>query len=175
MKKIIYLIGFMGCGKTTIGKMLSEKLGYSFIDTDKYILKKQDKDIDTLYKEIGEEGFRQLEKNCLSDIAENARKKQVVSTGGGILLEEENIKLMRENGYIIFIDSNIDDIKERLKNSKTIRPVLQDIKDDNGLEAEFMKRHSLYEEVCNFKISGENMSPFNLCQNIYNHLKQIGL
>ena len=85
------------------------------------------------------------------------------------------IKLMKENGYIIFIDSNIDDIKERLKNSKTVRPVLQDIKDDNQLEAEFMKRHSLYEEVCDFKISGENMSPFNLCHNIYNHLKQIGL
>lgn len=175
MKKIIYLIGFMGCGKTTIGRMLSEKLGYSFVDTDKYILKRQEKDIDTLYKEIGEEGFQQLEKQCLLDVSSNPRKKQVVSTGGGILAKEENITLMKNNGYIIFIDSKIDDIKERLKNSKTARPVLQDMKNEEELEEEFSKRHALYEEVCDMKISGENMSPFNLCQQLYNHIKQIGM
>ena len=165
----------MGFGKSTIGRMLSEKLGYSFVDTDKYILKKQDKDIDTLYNEIGEEGFRQLEKQCLSDISSNPRKKQVVSTGGGILSEEENINLMKNNGYIIFIDSDINDIKERLKNSKTARPILQDIKNEEELEKEFLKRHSLYEKVCDMKISGENMSPFNLCHQLYNHIKQIGM
>src|SRR5690606_39339190 len=93
-KKPLILIGFMGTGKTTTGKALARRLGLSLVDTDREIERKTGKRISELFREVGEEGFRDLESRVLKQVL--AETPGVVTTGGGIVLRPENVRLMKE-------------------------------------------------------------------------------
>ncbi len=116
-----YLVGMPGCGKSTIGKTVSRELNISFVDLDVYIEEKSGKSIDELFK-IGEEYFRKVETDCLKDIA-NA-DKMLVATGGGIVIKDENIDVMRKSGTVIFIDVSCQNILDKC--SLDGRPLLRD-------------------------------------------------
>lgn len=98
----IYLTGMMGCGKTTLGALLAEHTGTEFLDMDAQIVKKAGKSIPQIFAESGEDGFREIETRVLSEIAE--RDGLVVACGGGVILLERNVKLMKQSGKIYFID-----------------------------------------------------------------------
>ena len=110
--KNIYLVGFSGTGKTSVGQALSKRLGWEFVDTDQLITDSTNKSIPEIFTECGEQYFRKLE----SDILALASKKeaQVISTGGGAPMDANNRRVMENTGLIICLEAKPETIHERL-------------------------------------------------------------
>ena len=123
LKHNIILIGFMGCGKSTIGKRVASNLGYEFMDTDLIIEKQQGRSISDIFETEGEMFFRTLETKTIEGIRETSDKK-VISVGGGLPLKEENQRILKDLGLVIYLKAEPDTIYERVKNDKN-RPLLQ--------------------------------------------------
>lgn len=107
-KRNIVLIGMPGCGKTTIGKAVAEETQKEFIDTDDEIIRKTGMSIPEIFQKFGEKKFREIESQVIKEVA--ALQSAVIATGGGAVLNPENISLLRENGITVFIDRPIDDL-----------------------------------------------------------------
>lgn len=107
-KRNIVLIGMPGCGKTTIGKAVAEETQKEFIDTDDEIVKKTGMSIPEIFESFGETKFREIESEVIKEVA--ALQSAVIATGGGAVLNPENVSLLRENGITVFIDRPIDDL-----------------------------------------------------------------
>jgi shikimate kinase len=122
MRKI-FLIGYMGAGKTTIGKRLSEKLDLQFIDMDLFIENRYRKKISEIFAEKGEEGFREIEKNTLQEVAQF--ENVVISTGGGAPCFFDNMEVMNRSGQTIYLKVSVDELAMRLIKSKNSRPLIQ--------------------------------------------------
>ena len=105
-KENIILIGMPSSGKTTVGRIIAERLGREMIDSDEVIAAECGKTIAEIFSDIGEEGFRELEARCIARIS--ARSSAVIATGGGAILREENRTALSENGRIYFIDRPLD-------------------------------------------------------------------
>ena len=123
--KNIYLIGLMGSGKTTLGKILSKKLDKQFYDSDHVIEEKLGVDVPMIFEYEGEAGFREREKDSLKELV--SKKNIVLATGGGIILSQSNRDLLSENGIVIYLKSNQKDLIKRMKNDKT-RPLLKTLR-----------------------------------------------
>ncbi|WP_321333832.1 shikimate kinase [uncultured Bacteroides sp.] len=128
----IFLTGYMGAGKTTLGKAFARKNNLSFIDLDWYIEERFHKTVQELFAERGERGFRELEKNMLHEVA--AFEDVVISTGGGAPCFFDNMKYMNECGKTVFLNVSPDVLFSRLRVAKQKRPILQG-KEDNELLA----------------------------------------
>ncbi|MDO5665651.1 MAG: shikimate kinase [Bacteroidia bacterium] len=118
----IYLIGYMGVGKTTIGKKLAEVLDIGFIDLDKFIESKYHKTISELFSEVGEREFRLIEQKSLLEVSEI--ENVVISTGGGTPCFFDNIELMNRTGVTVYIHAEPEELAARLRASKTVRPIV---------------------------------------------------
>ena len=121
MKNIV-LVGLMGAGKTTVGKILSEKLKREFIDTDEMIVKSEKKSINEIFAQNGEKYFRELEKNIVLKVSQMVDK--VISVGGGALENFENVSNLKHNGILFYLKADVDTLEKRLKNA-TDRPLLK--------------------------------------------------
>lgn len=144
-KDNIVLIGFMGSGKTTIGKEFAKRHNMQFVDTDAYIEEKAGKTIADIFKDDGEEAFRQIETSCLEELKEQMNHT-VFSTGGGMPLKVQNARLLKEIGKVFYLTAANQVIYERVK-TDTKRPLLQG---DNPYDkiCELMKeRAPLYERA----------------------------
>lgn len=119
---LIALIGFMGSGKSTVGRELARKMAYLFVDTDEEIERKAKKSIPEIFEEHGEKYFRRLEEEVLSEIIEN-NEEMVISTGGGIVLSERNRRILREKTITILLQAGVEELYNRLKD-ETNRPLL---------------------------------------------------
>jgi len=119
----IILTGFMGSGKSTVGKALSEKTGFTFIDMDDEIVKREGRSINDIFKDDGEEYFRNLETSLLKEYAASD-EKIILSTGGGVILREENVMLLKKIGKIFFLQADTDELIRRLSGDTT-RPLLK--------------------------------------------------
>lgn len=139
----IFLVGPMGAGKTTIGKLLAKHLGRKFIDCDHYIVAQTGADIPWIFAKEGEEGFRDRETRALEELA--AMPNIVMATGGGAVGCEENRKLLKQ-GFVIYLEASVDTQLIRTKKDKN-RPLLQNDNPRATLEALYQKRHPLYQEV----------------------------
>jgi shikimate kinase len=121
---LVFLIGMMGSGKTTLGKELAEKLGYTFLDLDVFIEQKENKTIAEIFATEGQERFRELEHEALQSIISNY-KLAIVATGGGTPCFFDNIALMNTSGKTIFLDMPVENIAQRLSESDlSTRPLL---------------------------------------------------
>lgn len=118
----IFLVGYMGSGKTTVGKRLAKSLSLSFVDLDAYIEKKYRKTIPLLFEEKGEEVFRKIESRLLQDVAEF--EDVVVSTGGGTPCFYDNMEVMNRKGTTVYLDVHPEDLAAHLLASKTVRPLI---------------------------------------------------
>ena len=118
----IYLIGYMGVGKTTVGKKLAKLFDIGFIDLDKFIESKYHKTVPELFAERGENEFRLIEQKSLIEVSEI--ENVVVSTGGGTPCFFENIRLMNQTGITVYIHAEPNELAARLRASKTIRPLV---------------------------------------------------
>jgi len=116
----IYLIGMMGCGKSTIGPLLATQLGYNFLDTDTTIEKLVSQSIAELFQTVGEPEFRKIETQVLAEVS--AYVRLIVATGGGIAIEPENWNHLHQ-GLVIWLDPSVDLLVERLQGDTT-RPLL---------------------------------------------------
>ena len=121
MKNIV-LIGFMGCGKTEVGKILADKLGYTFIDTDSIIENEMGKSIAEIFHEYGEEHFRGLEARLVKELS--GMRRCVISTGGGMVIHRENLLRLKKDGFMIWLKASPETIYGRVK-SEYRRPLLR--------------------------------------------------
>lgn len=122
MKSNLVLIGFMGSGKSTVGKLLAKKLEMNFIDTDHEIEKEQGKTVQEIFSLYGEDHFRNLEKQMCKYLSTS--NNAVISTGGGIILNKENIDNLKTDGVVFFLDVSKKSLYNRLITSKG-RPLLE--------------------------------------------------
>lgn len=128
----IYLVGFMGSGKTTAGKRLSSILGWSFIDMDRKVEEKAGKTIREIFSEHGEGWFRSLERTVLHDL-EN-EKQTVISTGGGAPCHDDNMDFMRRTGLTVYLKMTPLQLRNRLRDSKGERPLIKGLSGDDLLK-----------------------------------------
>ncbi len=119
----IFLVGYMGAGKTTIGKVLSKLMDLTFIDLDYYIEGRFRKTVAQLFAERGEEGFRSIERNMLHEVAEF--EDVLISTGGGTPCFFDNMEFMNQQGTTIYLQVSVDELASRLEVCKHTRPVLK--------------------------------------------------
>ncbi|PEE41829.1 shikimate kinase [Bacillus pseudomycoides] len=140
--KSIYITGFMGAGKTTIGRMLSEQLHIPVVDTDQKIEEKQRKEIRDIFAEEGENAFRQYESEMLRSFLTN---NVIITTGGGIVERAENRQWMKENGTVVYLYCDPYVIAERLREDTT-RPLFQKENIEAFVE-KFENRRAYYEEA----------------------------
>lgn len=124
----IFLTGYMGAGKTTLGKAFARKLNLPFVDLDWYMEERFHKTVGELFVERGETGFRELEKNMLHEVG--AFEDVVISTGGGAPCFFDNMDFMNRNGETVFLNVHPDVLFRRLRVAKQQRPILQGKQDD---------------------------------------------
>ena len=148
MKNII-LCGFMGAGKTVVGKELAKIMGFKFVDTDDMIEKEQGIAIKAIFAARGEEYFRSLEKELCKKLALTGNS--VISTGGGMLVNPENAEELRKSGKIVFLDASFETICERIGNN-TNRPLFQDIDKARAL---YDERKAKYNAAADYVVSGD--------------------
>ena len=160
----IYLIGMMGSGKSTVGKILAKKLNKQFIDLDDQIEKKVGTSIESIFENEGELKFRYYETIELKKIS-NA----VVACGGGIILLNENLNLMKRNGQIIYLRATIKELENRLIKSKN-RPLLKNRDLSESLEKIFAERKKKYESIAEVSIITDGLTPFEVSAAIFRKL-----
>ena len=149
----ISLIGMMGSGKTSTGKMLADRLSeFTFIDTDSKIVDQEKRTINDIFKENGESYFRTLETNILREIFKS--DNQIISTGGGIICSDENIQLLKGNSLVFYLRADDNTLFERVKNNKE-RPLLNVDNMHEKIISLLDKRHLQYEKA-HFIIDTDN-------------------
>lgn len=163
--KNIILTGMMGAGKTTVGKELATIMNCNFIDLDETIEKNYGK-ISDIFKQKGEENFRQIETLELKKL--NIQETFVLSTGGGIVLKDENIKILQTLGYVFYLEASTDTIYERIKNQKH-RPLLNTPDPKRSIEEILSKRKKLYENSGE-KITVNNKNVKEIAEEIYERI-----
>jgi len=142
----IYLIGFMGAGKSTVGVQLAEQLGFEFHDLDEVIEEETGKSIPELFREDGEERFRDLETQFLREQSRSSNPL-VLATGGGVPQREENRQIMRETGITIYLDVDFDVIYDRIREGEN-RPLVPDGEDAyEELRSLWERRQKFYREA----------------------------
>ena len=143
-KKNIFLIGFMGCGKSTMAKLLAEKMGMTLVEMDETIEKEEGRTINEIFATDGENYFRDVESQLIVRIADEGG--MVVSCGGGAILREENVENMKKNGMVIYFSATPETIYQRVKNS-TNRPLLNGNMNVEYITQLMEKRISKYENA----------------------------
>jgi shikimate kinase len=123
--KILYICGFMGSGKTTEGTRIAEEIGFDFIDLDDYIVNKYNQSIVNLFKNLGEEEFRNIETNALKECTQN-HSKILIATGGGTPCFNNNLEFMKSNGSLIYLKLSEQELLIRLSKAKINRPLIKD-------------------------------------------------
>ena len=145
----IYLIGLMGAGKTTIGRQLARALKLPFYDSDKAIEESTGVDIPTIFEFEGEEGFRDREEKMLTQLTK--MPGIVLATGGGSILRADNRRLLKENGFVVYLQCSVDRILERTRRD-TQRPLLNTENPKQRIETLLEQREPLYLSCADFKI-----------------------
>jgi shikimate kinase len=165
----IILIGPMGSGKSTIGNILAKKLRRDFQDSDYFIEQRTGVDIGRIFDIEGEHGFRDRESNALTELL--SLNSQVVATGGGSVLRKENRDLLRSRGYIIFLDTSVNQQMQRLRRDKK-RPLLQTENPRERLEALFDARRPIYLELADLAVKTDRKQARKLASEIINQLPE---
>ncbi len=169
-KKNIFLIGFMGAGKSSVGRLLSEKLQMEFVDMDEEIVKLDGRDIPAIFRESGEEYFREVEGRVLEELCYSDGK--VISCGGGIIVKKRNIELMRENGIVIWLWVSVDEVLRRLSMDES-RPLLCVDNPEDVARRLLEVRIPLYETACDVKIDTDGRSVSDVVDEIVGYLKRM--
>lgn len=165
----IILIGPMGSGKSTIGNIIAKRLHREFKDSDHFIEKRTGVDIARIFDIEGEQGFRERESNALSELlSENNR---VIATGGGSVLLDENQQLLKQKGYIVFLDTSVAQQLQRLRRDKK-RPLLQTDNPRERLEKLLDERRPIYLDLADLAIKTDKRMARRLAADIINQLPE---
>lgn len=159
----ILLVGFMAAGKTTLGKALAKDLGLQFVDLDLYIESRYHATVSQIFAERGEEGFRQIERNMLHEVAEF--EDVVIATGGGTPCFFDNMEYMNAQGTTVFLDASVDVIFTRLTIARTQRPLVAG-KTDEELRCYIT-------EMLNCRLPYYSRATHSFCANQLENVRQI--
>ncbi len=149
-KAKIALLGFMACGKTSIGPFLAERLGITYLDLDRLIEKRESKSVSAIFGSSGETAFREMEQGILIELA-RMPGACVLSCGGGIVLSEKNRSLLRESFLSVWIDVPLAELLRRLELEREDRPLLAQDDYAETAAALFLKREKLYESASRYR------------------------
>lgn len=170
----IFLVGFMGCGKTTLGKKLASLLGYPFVDTDTLFEQNAGKSIPAFFAEFGEDKFRQTERNVLRNSP--LPKDVVIATGGGAPCYSDNMEWMNRQGITVYLRLAPSVLASRLESATEVRPILQNYK--GAALVEFIKgklaEREPYYNQARFKVEGPGITTAKLAEVIcasHGHLR----
>jgi shikimate kinase len=159
-RKLIYLLGFMGSGKSTVGPLLARGLGWPFIDLDQVIEAGQGLTIREIFEQAGEPFFRQLEQAALTEMART--EPAVIALGGGTFVQTANVELIRGSGGIaIWLDCSVDELRRRCE-GLTNRPLFQDAESF----ARLLEQRLPYYQRADYRISTEGQSPEDVVESI---------
>ncbi len=164
----IFLIGFMGAGKSTIAKELQSALQMNLVEMDARIVEEQGMSINDIFEKYGEAHFRDLESNLILTIGSEGNT--IVSCGGGVVVRSENVTNMKESGKIIFLAATPETIYERVKDS-TDRPILNGHMNVDYIRELMEKRRVLYENAADIRIDVDGKSVLEVCHEI---IRKIG-
>lgn len=139
----VFLIGMMGTGKTTVGRLLAQRLGYRFFDTDELVERVTQKTVSEIFARQGEERFRRLESQVLAELS--AYTKSAIATGGGIILKQLNWSYLH-HGLVVWLDAPTEILMQRLADDTT-RPLLSDTDLSQKLSSLLTERRSLYAQA----------------------------
>ena len=159
----IFLVGPMGAGKSTIGRLLASELNLSFRDSDRVIEERTGADIPWIFDMEGEEGFRERETAVLTELSTEANV--VIATGGGIILREQNRTIMKSSGFVCYLTASIDQLVERTSRDKK-RPLLQVENPRQKIIDLLSLRDTLYRDAADFVINTDRRSPKAVAQEI---------
>lgn len=149
----IVLCGFMGCGKSTVGKNIARKTGKKFLDMDSYIEKKAGMTVSEIFDKYGESAFRDMEHEACKELSK--MKDLIIASGGGAFTFERNVEVFKGKDTIVLLDVPLNIIKYRLRNDKT-RPLLQRPDKDKAMQELYDKRLPLYKSAADIIVSGKN-------------------
>jgi len=169
MKSNLVLTGFMGTGKTSIGKLLAEKLGRCFVDLDQKIEQDTGMTVPQIFEKYGEKYFRELEKNAVKEVA--ARKNLVIATGGGTVKDEENIRLLKNSGVMVCLTTEPEEIFRRTER-RGERPVLDAGDEDrlNTIKKLLAERQKFYAQA-DYTVDTTDWSPLQIMNDICKHFR----
>jgi shikimate kinase len=163
----IILIGPMGSGKSTIGNIIARRLHREFQDSDHFIEERTGVDVARIFDVEGEQGFRDRESNALNELlSENNR---VIATGGGAVLRRQNQQLLKQKGYIIFLDTTVNQQMQRLQRDKK-RPLLQTENPRQRLESLLLERRPIYLDLADLAVKTDKRMARRLATDIINKL-----
>lgn len=148
----IVLTGFMASGKTQISKCIAKMSGFNLVDTDQLIVERMKMSINEIFEKMGESEFRKIESDIIREVSE--LDNVIISTGGGVVLNKENMDNLRKNGVIVNLAPSFDVIVARLENARRTRPLLKD-DDISQIEKRFNDRLPFYAD-CDIKIPVSN-------------------
>ena len=159
----IVIIGFMGTGKTTVSDYLENITGKEKIDSDSYIVEKSGMKISDIFEKYGEDYFRNMETEAISEIS--SKSSIIISCGGGVPMRDENVKLLKENGAVILLTASPSVILERVKDSDS-RPILNNNMNEAFIKNLMDKREKKYSSVSDITIDTDNKSIEEICDEI---------
>lgn len=163
----IYLIGFMGTGKSTIARYLNTVYGMETVEMDQIIARREEMSISDIFKVYGEEYFRELETSLLSEM--QTKTNMVVSCGGGTPVRSKNVEQMKKNGRIVLLTASPETILERVKNSHD-RPLLENNKTVSYISGLMEQRREIYEAAADIVICTDGRSKKQICDEIMEKL-----
>jgi len=170
MKTNIALIGFMGVGKTAVGKALAKKLGKKFIELDSLIEQKAGKSIPEIFKQDGEIAFRELEIEVTKDVARG--KNQVIACGGGVVLNKINTDRLRNESIIFYLEASPRVILKRVSSGGAERPLLEASNQALTVRGLLKFRKPFYERAADIKINTSKLGVGSVVEQIIDKLKQ---
>jgi shikimate kinase len=159
----IFLVGMMGAGKTTVGRALATRMKREFVDTDRVLVERTGVPVATVFEIEGEEGFRRRESAVLQEVCE--QDELIVATGGGIVLDEANRRVMREAGTVVYLRARLESLWERTRHDSS-RPLLA-TPDPRGRLAELLRvREPLYREAAHIVVDSGPQSASTLVNRV---------
>lgn len=168
LKRHIFLIGFMGCGKSSNAACLADLTGAERLEMDQEIEKKEQMKISEIFEKHGEQYFRDVETEFVKQLSK--RSPSIVSCGGGVVLREENVRRMKEMGIVVLLTAEPETVLARVEDSDE-RPILNGHKDAAYIEALMEARRNLYERAADVAVSTDGREVRDICGEI---LKRTG-
>lgn len=152
----IVIIGLMGCGKSTVGRIVSSMIGFKFVDTDQLICDAAHCSIPRIFEREGEAGFRVRESNALRSLL--GVRGHVIATGGGIITQPQNLPLLKHLGYVVWLDASVNTLYRRTSGNHD-RPLLNEEDPKAKLERLLAARKDLYKGLCDLRIRTDDLTP----------------